>query len=122
MGERISFVVPREMKRSLEELQRLTGEDKSTLLRSLIDKGLAETKMDIAVDRYVKERASLGKASEIAGVSLWEFLDELRRRNVGLKYSIADAEAEISRILSSGRPSHFPSSARDVAGLRPHKR
>jgi predicted HTH domain antitoxin len=100
LGERISFVVPAEMKKALEELQRLTGEDKSTLLRALIDKGLAETKMDIAADRYVKGRASLGKASEVAGVSLWEFLDELRRRNVGLKYSMADAEEEIARALS----------------------
>ena len=103
MGERISFVVPAQMKKTLEELQRLTGEDKSTLLRALIEKGLMETKMDIAVDRYVKGKASLGKASEISGVSLWEFLDELRGRNVGLKYSMADAEEEIARLLSRRR-------------------
>jgi predicted HTH domain antitoxin len=30
---------------------------------------------------------------------LWKFLDELRNRNVMLKYSAEDAEAEISRIL-----------------------
>lgn len=100
MSERISFVVPAEMKRALEELQQLTGGDKSTLLRDLIGKGLAETRMDIAVDRYVKGKASLGKASEISGASLWEFLDELRERSVGLKYSIADAEEEITRVLS----------------------
>ncbi|MDG6898475.1 MAG: UPF0175 family protein [Nitrososphaerota archaeon] len=100
MGERISFVVPAEMKKTLEELQRLTGEDKSTLLRALVNKGLAETKMDIAADRYVKGKASLGRAAEISGVSPWEFLDELRRRNVGLKYSIADAEEEVARVLA----------------------
>jgi predicted HTH domain antitoxin len=99
LGERISFVVPKEMKKALGDLQRLTGEDRSTLLRMLIDKGLAETRMDIAVDRYVKDRASLGKASSLAGVSLWGLLDELKRRNVALKYSTAEAEAEIKRVL-----------------------
>jgi len=65
-----------------------------------VGKGMTEARMDIAVDRYVKERASLGQASGIAGVSLWRFLDELRRRNVALKYSAADAEAEIKKVLA----------------------
>ena len=101
MSERISFVIPKQLRKSLKELQELTGDDQSTLLRKLVDKGLAEAKMDIAVDRYVKERASLDQASAVAGVSLWKFLDELRQRNVALKYSMADAESEIERLRSS---------------------
>jgi len=30
---------------------------------------------------------------------LWKFLDELRRRNISLKYSLADAEAEIDKTI-----------------------
>ncbi len=56
--------------------------------------------MDIAVDRYVKEKMSLEQASALAGVSLWKFLDELRKRNVALKYSMADAESEIARLIA----------------------
>ena len=100
MSERISFVIPKPMRRSLKELQELTGEDQSTLLRKLVDKGLTEARIDIAVDRYVKETASLEQASSIAAISLWRFLDELRRRNVALKYSMADAESEINKILT----------------------
>ncbi len=99
LSERISFVIPKQMKKSLKELQKLTGEDQSTLLRKLVNKGLSETKMDIAVDQYEKEKSSLEQSSAIAGVSLWKFLDELHRRNVGLKYSIADAESEINEGL-----------------------
>ena len=64
------------------------------LLRKLVDMGVAEAKMDIAVDRYVKEKSSLEQSSATAGVSLWRFLDELRQRKVALNYSMADAEAE----------------------------
>ena len=88
------------MKKALRELQELTGEDQSTLLRRLVDKGLTETKMDIAVDRYVKEQSSLSQSSNIAGVSLWKFLDELRTRNALLKYSLADAQSEIEKTLA----------------------
>ena len=100
MTERISFVIPEQLRESLRELQMLTGEDQSTLLRRVVDKGLGEARMDVAVDRYVKERASLEQSSNIAGVSLWRFLDELRRRNAALKYTAADAEAEISRVIA----------------------
>lgn len=99
MSERISFVIPKHLKKSLKELQDLTGEDQSSLLRKLVGKGLAEAKMDIAVDQYVKEKTSLAQSSELAGVSLWRFLDELRRRNIVLKYSIADAQSEIEKIM-----------------------
>jgi predicted HTH domain antitoxin len=33
-------------------------------------------------------------------VSLWRFLDELRRRNVALKYTMVDAESEISKLIA----------------------
>ena len=99
MTERISFVIPKQLKKSLKELQELTGEDQSTILRKVVDRGLSEARLDIAVDRYVRDKASLEQASVIAGVSLWRFLDELRTRSVALKYSRADAEAEIDRIL-----------------------
>ncbi len=103
MSERISFVVPKHLRKSIRELQELTGEDQSTLLRRLIDKGLAEVKMEIAVDAYIRGKTSLEKSSEISGVSLWSFLDELRKRNVSLKYSLGDAESEIQKIIARQR-------------------
>ncbi len=96
-------MIPKHLKKSLKDLQELTGEDQSTLLRKLLDMGLTEAKMDLAVNHYVKEKTSLEQSSHIAGVSLWKFLDELRGRNVALKYSAADAEAEINRLLARGR-------------------
>jgi predicted HTH domain antitoxin len=100
LTERISFVIPKPLKKSLKELQKLTGEDQSSLLRKVVGMGLTEARMDIAVDHYIKDKASLEQSSTIAGVSLWRFLDELRRRNVALKYSMSDAESEINRLLT----------------------
>ena len=100
MSERISFVLTKPLRKSLRELQELTGEDQSTLLRKVVSMGLTEARMDIAVDRYVKDKASLERSSKMAGVSMWRFLDELRRRNVALEYSMSDAESEINRLLA----------------------
>lgn len=103
LSERISFVVPKHLRKSIRQLQALTGEDQSTLLRRLLNKGLAEVKMDIAADNYVKGKTSLEKSAETSGASLWTFLDELRRRNIALKYSLADAESEIQKIIERRR-------------------
>jgi predicted HTH domain antitoxin len=103
LTDRVSFVIPKPLKKSLKELQEFTGEDQSSLLRKVVSMGLAEARMDIAVDRYTKDKTSLEKSSTIAGVSLWRFLDELRRRNVALKYSMSDAESEINRLLARKR-------------------
>ncbi len=100
MSERVSFVMPKQLRKSLRELQELTGEDQSTILRKVVDRGLSEARLDIAVDRYVRGKASLEQAAAIAGVSLWRLLDELRTRNVALKYSQVDADAEIDGILN----------------------
>ncbi len=96
-------MVPKRLRKSIRDLQEVTGEDQSTLLRKLLDKGLSEVKIEIAVDSYVKGKTSLEKSSEVAGVSLWVFLDELRKRNVSLKYSVADAENEIRTIIEKKR-------------------
>jgi len=103
LGERISFVVPKQLRKALKELQAMTGEDQSSLLRRLLDKGLLEVKMDIAVEAYVKGKASLERSGEISGASLWDFFDELRSRNVALKYSMADAEREIQKVIERTR-------------------
>ena len=94
MSERISFAIPKEMRKALKELQELTEEDQSILLQKLVYRGLAEMKMDIAVDRYIKEESSLSQSITMAGVSLWRFLDEVRRRNVVLKYTTEDVQSE----------------------------
>jgi predicted HTH domain antitoxin len=99
----MSFFVPKHLRKAIRELQELTGEDQSSVLRRLLNKGLAEVKMDMAVDAYIKGKASLEKSAEISGSSLWSFLDELRRRNVALKYSIADAESEIEKVNARRR-------------------
>lgn len=51
------------------------------------------------VNQYLDEKISLGKASEIAGISIWEMLDELYKRIITLKYKISEAELEIEKIL-----------------------
>ena len=103
MSEKLSIVLPKQLSAQVDELTKLTGEDRSTIIRRLLTKGLEEVRLDLALDRYTKGRASLERAGELAGVSLWRLLEELRQRRIALRYTLEDAEEEIQKLLKATR-------------------
>jgi len=48
-----------------------------------------------ALNEYRNEKVSFGKASEIAGVNLWRFIDICRQNNIPLNFSKDDAQIGI---------------------------
>ncbi len=99
MSEKVSIVLPAALLKEVAELSRMTGEDKSTIIRRLLTKGLEEVKIDMAIDLYTKGKVSLERASKVGGISIWHLLDELRNRRIALRYTIEDAEEEIKQLI-----------------------
>jgi len=97
--EKLSIVIPEDMKKEIEILRNRSMEDQSTLVRRLLRRSLAEEKLDLAIKDYLEDKVSLGKAAEFAGVSIWQMLDELKKRNIGLKYKLTEAQVEIEGLL-----------------------
>lgn len=56
-------------------------------------------KLESAVQDYLNDKVSLGRAAEMADLSIWEMLDELKKRNITLSYKISETESEIESIL-----------------------
>jgi predicted HTH domain antitoxin len=99
MGDKISFVIPEELKKEIDNLKELYKEEQSSLIRRLLWRSIYEEKTDFAIKEYLNEKISMGKAAEIAGISIWEMLDELKKRNITLKYKISEAQCEIENLL-----------------------
>lgn len=87
MSEIITAQVKGKIARGLREYMEVHGLDKSSAIRRLLEKGIKDWKLERAVEDYRSGRASLMKASEIAELSVWEFVDELNRRNVPVNVS-----------------------------------
>ncbi len=64
-----------------------------------------ELRLLVALELYREGRVSLGKASELAGLSLREFLYELRSRRVSLNYDLEELEEDMEtvRMLVEGK-------------------
>ncbi|MHA1718822.1 MAG: UPF0175 family protein [Promethearchaeota archaeon] len=95
MSERLSIVIPKDMNDEIEELQKILKMDKSTLIRHLLSKSIEEIRIEAALKEYQNEKVSFGKASEIAGVNLWRFIDICHQKNIALKFSKEDAQIGI---------------------------
>ncbi|HIH22164.1 TPA: UPF0175 family protein [Candidatus Micrarchaeota archaeon] len=59
--------------------------------------GMREIKIRYALTLYQNGNVSVGKASELAGINLWEFLDILRMRNIGFRADEEHLAGELNK-------------------------
>ena len=64
---------------------------------------LPELKTEMAVALYAQRRLSLGKARELAGLSLWEFRQLLASRCIPPHYDVPDLEEDVATLHETGR-------------------
>ena len=62
------------------------------------DVNVENVKKEIALLLYDKEFYSLGKASELAGMSKLNFMKLLREKDINIKYSIADVQGDLKSL------------------------
>lgn len=57
-----------------------------------------ELKQELAVQLYAQGRLSIGKARELADMSLWQFRHLLAARQIPVHYDVADLEDEVATL------------------------
>lgn len=85
MPEKSTVVTIRLSKRDLariEALKVIEDVDRSTLIKKFIEDGLRRR----VVDLYRRERLTAGRAAEILGVSLREFLEILEKEGISVNW------------------------------------
>lgn len=64
---------------------------------------IPELKVELAVYLYAQGRLSIGKARELAGMTLWEFHQLLASRRISPHYDIADLDEDMATLREMGR-------------------
>ncbi|MHA1379428.1 MAG: UPF0175 family protein [Candidatus Helarchaeota archaeon] len=95
MLKNIAARIPKELEDDIEDFMKDKGLDKSSAIRKILEIGLDEWKKSKAVELFRLKRVTLWKASEIAGISLREMMDELNRQKIPLHITIQDIEEDI---------------------------
>ena len=64
---------------------------------------ISELQVEMAVYLYAQGRLSIGKARELAGMSLWEFRQLLASRRISPHYDASDLDEDIATLREMGR-------------------
>lgn len=62
-----------------------------------------ELKVEMAVYLYAQGRLSIGKARELADMTLWEFRQLLASRRIPPHYDVADLDKDVATLREMGR-------------------
>ncbi len=106
MAENMKILATRLDKESLDYLNRLSSLlklDKSSLVRQLIHRGIAEDKKERALELYRAGKLTLEGASKFSGIYIGDFLELMRERGI---------ESNLSLDVVKRGSLHFPKAKR----------
>jgi len=95
----ISARLPDDEAEELERVAEMLGEDKSSVIRKALSEGLRDLRVKRAVERYQTGEVSVKQAARIAGVSLGEWLEIARERNLTSQLTPEDLEHDAETAL-----------------------
>ena len=78
--------LPKEDLKIIEEISLKERKDKSTTVRDLVELG----KIYFAIIQYKENKISIGKAAEIAGLTISEMMDLLSKLGINSNLDLAD--------------------------------
>jgi len=85
----------------IEVLAEMEGCDRSTLIRSILRRGIKALRRDRAIAAYRSEEVTLSRAAELAGLSIWDFLALMPSEQLELHYDVDEFEDDL-QAMSNG--------------------
>jgi len=69
----------------LDEMAKKQSLDRTNLIKKAITLGIHDILLDEALKNYQKGLSSAWECAKEANISLWEFIDELKKRGIGFR-------------------------------------
>lgn len=82
MGSITGVRLTKGLEKAVDEVVKEESVDKSTAVRLLVDIGYREWRLRNGLQKLREGKVSLWKASEIAGMSLWDFLLVVKKEGI----------------------------------------
>jgi len=88
--------IPAEIEKEILEMVEREKLDKATVVRTLLEMGIVEWRKQTALELLRDGKVTFAKAAEMAKLSLWEFADLVKQRNIEwVRYTPEEIEREI---------------------------
>ena len=88
--------IPEETEKEILEVVKREKLDKATVVRTLLEMGIVECRKQAALELLQDGKVTFAKAAAMAKLSLWEFADLVKQRNVEwIRYTPEEIEREV---------------------------
>ena len=99
MAETVSVRIDKAELKEINEISKLEKKTKSNVLREVLEKGIKEKKLEIALEKFRKNEASVGKAARMADLPLSLFMDILVEKKIDFHYGIKELEEDFEGLI-----------------------
>jgi predicted HTH domain antitoxin len=89
--------LPEDLVKALRRIEEIEQSDRSTTVRKLLSRAVAEWRRDYAARLYGERKVTLERAASEAGVSVREMMEYLRAKKVPGQYELSDLEEDMTR-------------------------
>jgi len=96
--------IPKGFEKEILEVVERAKLDKATVVRNLLELGIAEWRKQTALELLRDGKVTFAKAAEMAKLSLWEFADLVKQRNVEwVRFTPEEIEKELEEASAAKR-------------------
>ncbi|NVM56050.1 MAG: UPF0175 family protein [Candidatus Helarchaeota archaeon] len=92
MTEQLNLRINKEVVRDLEKLANQTNIERAALAKKILIEGIQREKLNVAIQKYIQKEISIERASEIAGLSLYELIEVFSKLGIPSNLSIEDIQ------------------------------
>jgi len=91
----VAVRIPEAIEKEVGRITKVEKLDKSSVLRKILEIGIEEWKKEHALKLLQHGKITLWKASEIAGLTIWEMLELIKQKNISLPIKAEDVIEDI---------------------------
>ena len=99
MAETVSVRIDKLDLEDINEISKLEKKTKSNVLREVLEMGVKEKKLEIALEKFRNNKATAWKAARMAGIPLTQFMDILVQKGIDFHYGVKELREDFEGLI-----------------------
>lgn len=98
-SDSISVRISEQQVQGIDYISKSVKRKKSETLREIVDLGIQQKRLELALEKFQRKEATAWRASRIAGIPLTSFLDILKDHKIVFHYSPEDLRKDFRGLV-----------------------
>lgn len=91
----ITTRVEEELAEIIDSIAKREGMDRSTVIRRFLMRAVKDWLIEKSLEEYEEGKLTLWQAAEKCGLSLWEMVNEVKRREIHVPYTLEELKEDL---------------------------